>query len=112
MRIATLKRHQFCFDGWAISWTDGLDLSIIKRRVFESLAQDAVNFCIRVARPAVELWKWSMLRNEREAVKIVFTRLQFHFIEVYRTRVDADRSTSLHSKAFDAEFVECCGEEG
>ena len=111
MRVAPGESDQLCFDRRTIARTDGLDLSVEERRILQSRSQHAVHFGIRFARPAVKLGQGTMIGDERKTMEVVFARLNLHFIEVYRARIDAHRGAGFHALVLDAQGRERSGEK-
>ena len=97
MLLLVGEGHDFCFYAGAVARTDTLDLSVVKGRFGQSLAQYTVHFGIGVASPAAELLQLARFAHIGETVEIVLSILNLHFIEVYAAFVDAYGSSRLHA---------------
>ena len=89
--------YNFSLDTRTVAWPDTLDLSVVKGRIRQTVAEDFVRCFVGIACPALQLFKLAWLADEREAVKIVFSVLHFHVLEVYASCIDADWRTGLHA---------------
>ena len=89
--------YNLCFDTRALARTYALDLSVVKGRICQSVAEDFVRCLVGEASPASQLFELSRFTHERETVEIVLSVLYFHLVEVYASCIDADRCTGLHA---------------
>ncbi len=96
MLFLVSEGHQFCFYAGTISWPNALDLTIIERRVRQSLSQSLMHFLVGISYPARQLWELSDFSHEGEFVKITLARLQLHLIEVDSPSVHSNRRTCFH----------------
>src|SRR5690242_7548812 len=107
------KLHDLVFDGWTISWSDGLNLPAVHRRAVHVLANDSVRFLGGegdIARYLAVVMR-DALGPETEGRGIVVAGLLLKARPVDSAAIEAGRRAGFESAIAQAELLQSFSEK-
>ena len=102
MLVFVGKGYDFCFDAWAVSWTNAFDLSVVQRRVGQAFFQDFMNFRVGECNPTRQLGQRAGCAHKRKVLNTFVSGLHLHLVEVYTSAIDSNWGARFHSVCADA----------